>query len=170
MRNYAKISPRFWVGGTGRQLRNAGPDAMLVALYLLTNNHGNMIGLYYLPLPYLVHESGLSLERALKGLQAAVTLGFCQYDRTTEFVFISEMARFQVDDQLKANDKRCTGIQTLYESLPDNPFLTSFFMKYGAAFHLTCRRDRTRPSQASSEAPSKTLGSQEQEQEQEQVQ
>ena len=54
---------------TGRQLRAAGPDGMFVALYLLTNNHANMIGLYYLPLPYLVHESGLSLERASKGLQ-----------------------------------------------------------------------------------------------------
>jgi hypothetical protein len=30
MRNYAKIAPQFWIGNTGRKLRDAGPEALLV--------------------------------------------------------------------------------------------------------------------------------------------
>src|SRR5437667_491378 len=62
MRGYAKISPQFWIGDTGRKLRDAGQEAMLVGLYLLSNPHANMLGLYYLPKLFIAHETGLGLE------------------------------------------------------------------------------------------------------------
>jgi len=40
MRDYAKVSPRFWIGNTGKQLRS-DPDAQVVALYLMSNPHAN---------------------------------------------------------------------------------------------------------------------------------
>lgn len=49
MRDYAKVSPRFWLGETGRELRKAGAEAQVVAFYLMTSPHANMLGLYYLP-------------------------------------------------------------------------------------------------------------------------
>ena len=58
MRDYAIVSPRFWIGTTGRELRRLGPEVQVVALYLLTAPHSNMIGLYYLPIPTLCHETG----------------------------------------------------------------------------------------------------------------
>ena len=58
MREYAKVSPTFWTGDTGRSLRG-DPDAQRVAFYLLTCSNANMIGLYYLPLPTLCHEIGI---------------------------------------------------------------------------------------------------------------
>lgn len=69
MRDYAKVSPRFWLGETGRELRKAGAEAQVVAFYLMTSPHANMLGLYYLPVLYLAHETGLGLEGASKGLQ-----------------------------------------------------------------------------------------------------
>ncbi|EPR0667076.1 hypothetical protein ACUZZ3_005115, partial [Escherichia coli] len=36
MRDYAKVSPRFWLGETGRELRKAGAEAQVVAFYLMT--------------------------------------------------------------------------------------------------------------------------------------
>ena len=58
MRDYGKVSPHFWIGRTGKELRQAGPESQLVALYLLTSPHANMIGLYYMPLTFLSHETG----------------------------------------------------------------------------------------------------------------
>jgi hypothetical protein len=164
MRDYAKISPRFWIGSTGRKLRDAGPEATLVAVYLLSNPHANMLGLYYLPEPYIAHETGLGIEGASEGLRRAIEAVFCAYDAASEVVFVYEMARFQVAARLEARDKRCAGIQREYDALPDNPFLPMFYEKYADAFHLKNRRDPARSSQGAS----KTHRSQEQEQEQKQ--
>ena len=101
MRDYAKISPQFWIGSTGRKLRDAGPEATLVALYLLSNPHANMLGLYYLPQLYIAHETGLGIEGASKGLRRAIEAEFCDYDEASEVVFVCEMARFQIAERLE---------------------------------------------------------------------
>ncbi|MGH9501346.1 MAG: hypothetical protein ACRD20_00700 [Terriglobales bacterium] len=164
MRGYAKISPQFWIGDTGRKLRDAGQEATLVGLYLLSNPHANMLGLYYLPKLFIAHETGLGLGGASKGLRRAIDAAFCSYDDASEMVFIHEMARYQIAHQLAASDKQCAGIQREYDGLPNNPFLSAFYKKYTEAFHLTNRRDNGRVS----EGPSMALQSQEQEHEQEQ--
>ena len=164
MRDYAKISPQFWIGSTGRKLRDAGPEATLVALYLLSNPHANMLGLYYLPQLYIAHETGLGIEGASKGLRRAIEAEFCDYDEASEVVFVYEMARFQIAQRLEPKDKRCIGIQREYDALPNNLFLPNFYEKYVGAFHLKKRREGTGPF----EGASKALRSQEQEQEQEQ--
>lgn len=166
MRGYAKISPQFWIGDTGRKLRDAGQEAMLVGLYLLSNPHANMLGLYYLPKLFIAHETGLGLEGASKGLRRAIEAAFCSYDEASEMVFIHEMARYQIADQLAPTDKQCAGIQREYDSLPSNPFLSAFYEKYAEAFHLKTRRENGRAS----EGASMPLRSQEQEHDQEQEQ
>lgn len=168
MRDYGKVSPQFWIGETGKKLREAGPEAQVVALYLTTCPHSNMIGLYYLPVMYMAHETGLGMEGAYKGLQRAIEAGFCSYDEASEVVFVHEMAKFQIADALKPTDKRCKGIQNEYDSVPENPFLSMFYEKYSTAFHMTKNRGETSASSSRNEAPSKPLASQEQEQEQEQ--
>ncbi len=62
MRDYSKISPQFWTGRTGRLLREAGPDVQHLAIYLISCPASNLIGLYYLPLVTMSHETGLPLE------------------------------------------------------------------------------------------------------------
>jgi len=162
MRDYAKVVPTFWTGETGKAIRRKGPDAVIVALYLMTSPTSNMLGLYYQPILYMAHETGLGVERASEGLRQCIETGFCDYDQATEFVFVKHMAAFQVDKQLKASDNRCKGIQREYESLPENPFLDEFYVRYASAFHMTSQR-----GQVGAHEP---LRSQEQEQEQEQEQ
>ncbi|WP_424624459.1 hypothetical protein [Achromobacter marplatensis] len=168
MRDYGKVSPQFWIGETGKRLRKAGAEAQVVALYLMTCSHSNMIGLYYLPVMYIAHETGLGMEGALKGLQRASEAGFCQYDEDSEMVWVIEMAKFQIDAELSAADKRCKGVQNEYDAQPENPYLARFFERYGAAYHMTKMRGEISGKVSPLEAPSEALGSQEQEQEQEQ--
>jgi hypothetical protein len=164
MRDYSKVSPHFWIGRTGKEIRKAGAEATVVAMYLMTSPHANMLGLYYLPEMYIAHETGLGIEGACKGLQRCIEAGFCKYDKDSEVVFVEEMARYQIADTLKDTDKRCIGVQNEYDSLPENPFLATFYDKYALSFNMTNRRAERSPLQA----PSKPLASQEQEQAQEQ--
>lgn len=90
MRDYGKVSPHFWIGRTGKELRQAGPESQLVALYLLTSPHANMIGLYYMPLAFLSHETGLSASaNAIGGSGAS---WFAKPSDGSAEVFISQAA------------------------------------------------------------------------------
>jgi len=168
MREYGKVSPQFWIGDTGKRLRAAGPAAQVVALYLLTNPHANMLGLYYLPKMFIGHETGLGFEGACKGLQSCIEAGFCDYDDDSETVWVFEMAAFQIADALKPGDLRVKGVQNEYNALPANPYLALFFEKYAGPFHMTEQRGAPLQNAPTEQAPSEPLRSQEQEQEQEQ--
>lgn len=159
MRDYSKVEPKMWHGKTMKALRKS-PEGLVVALYLMTSPSSNMLGLYAQPILYMAYETGLGEEGAKKGLQSCIEAGFCSYDEESEFVFVHEMACYQIAPELKVADLRCKGIQKDYEALPDNPFLGAFYERYADVFHLTKARGI--------EAPSKPLRSQEQEQEQEQ--
>lgn len=164
MRDYSKVGPQFWIGRTGKKLRSAGVEAQIVAMYLMTSPHANMLGLYYVSMNSIAHETGLGLEGASKGLRSCIEAQYCAYDEDTEMVWVFEMASYQIAEALEAKDLRCKGVQNEYNSLPDNPFLESFFDKYVSAFHMTKKRGEIQII----EAPYKPLRSQEQEQEQEQ--
>lgn len=166
MRDYATVAPQFWLGKTGRELRKQGAEAQVVSFYLMTSPHANMLGLYYLPVLYIAHETGLGYEGASKGLKSTIEAGFCSYDEDTEMVWVHEMAAYQVGKGLKPGDNRCAGVRNEYASLPENAFLSLFYERYEKDFHLNFKRESRRIS----EGASKGLRSQDQEQDQEQDQ
>lgn len=165
MRDYSKVSAQFWTGKTGRSLRG-DMQTQIVALYLMTSPHSNMIGVFNCPVIYISHETGSPLEGANEGLKKLIEGGFCTYDEDSETVWIHEMAKFQIGDSLKASDNRVKDIQKQYENLPEGPIKQGFYEKYRDAYHLP----ENGMSDSPSEAPSKPLPSQKQEQKQEQEQ
>lgn len=170
MRDYSKVSPQFWIGGTGKKLRAAGAEAQIVAMYLMTCPHANMIGLFYLSKVSLAHETGLGMKGASKGLASSIEAGFCRYDEDSEVIWVEEMAAYQIAVELDTKDNRCKGVQNEYDSLPANPWLEPFYERYGIPFHMGKKRSNAPIQSLKSEAPSERLRSQEQEQEQEQEQ
>lgn len=160
MRDYAKISPKFWIGPTGKSIRKLGSEVQVLAFYLMTSPHANMLGIYHLPIAYIVADTGIGFKGATEGLARLYKAGFCGYDEASEVVFVYEMARYQIGEHLKPNDNQVEGVRREYRNLPENRFLPEFFKKYSAAFHIDEQRGH--------EAPMKPLASQEQEQEQEQ--
>jgi hypothetical protein len=161
MREYGKIAPTFWTGETGKKIRKAGRDAQVVACYLMTAPSSNMLGLYYLPIPVLAHEVGISIEGASKALASLSEADFAQYDDASEYVFVLRMAHYQIGADLSPNDKRVTGIKKQLEPLKKIQFFNQFLDRYREAFHL----EDVSPS----EVPSKPHRSQEQEQEQKKI-
>ena len=139
----------FGWGTTGKAIRGAGRDAQVVALYLLTCPSANMIGLYYLPLELVAHDTGMPLHRGFdKILEALESVEFAFYDREQELVYVPEMARFQIEEILKPGDKRIIGVMAQLHEHGSHPFAIHFHEKYREAFNLpalimcTIRRSR----------------------------
>lgn len=163
MRDYAKVTPAFWIGRTGKMFRGDA-ETQLLALYLMTSPHSNMIGVYHCPILYMAHETGMAVKGASKALQRLIEAGFCTYDEASELVFVHRMAAFQIAELLKPGDNRIKGVIKDWENIPVSRMKRAFHAIYADAFHLPDWLD----SGPENEAPCKPLGSQEQEQEQEQ--
>lgn len=163
MRDYGKVSPQFWIGETGKQLRGDA-NAQLLALYLMTCPHSTMTGVFHCPILYMAHETGMGIEGATKALARLSEVGFCEYDEASETVFVVRMAAYQIGESLKPTDNRVAGLRKEVERMPETRARSSFLAVYGAAFGLADMEKKDRGS----EAPPKPLRSQEQEQEQEQ--
>ncbi len=199
MREYGIVSPMFWIGATGRSLRK-DPNAQRVAIYLMTSPMSEMTGVYYCPLASILNDVGTfeapqkplgspseggvdgyasPIEGVKQAILTLVELDFCFYDFDSEFVFVKEMARWQIGESLKAKDNRVIGLRKYVKSMP-KPIAARFIERYNNDFCLGFDFDEyveiPREKSSSSEAPSKPLArdsieplwSQEQEQEQDQ--
>lgn len=149
MRDFAKVAPQFWIGKTAKEIRRFGRDCQVVAMYLITCPSASALGLYYLPIPTLSHETGIPAQGALKALQRLSEAGFCHYDPAAEWVFVPKMARFQIGGRLELKDNRVKWIRRELEAFGKSPFLNDFLKLYRDDFHL----QDVSPSEVPSEAP-----------------
>lgn len=163
MRDYSIVKPIFWVGKTGKELRGK-PEAQVLALYLMTSPHSTMIGVFHCPIMYMAYETGLSLEGASKGLQSLLEGGFCTFDEATDTVFIKNMLKFQVGDNLNPKDNRVKAVKRAFAELPESKSKQEFAEVYWEILGLEKPAQNTSPFKA----PSKPLRSQDQDQEQDQ--
>lgn len=165
-RDYSTLRSAFWTGDTGKRIRKRGDDAVVVALYLVSAPTANMIGLYYLPLPTLAHETGRPIEGALKALASLSEEGFAHYDEASETIWVPQMAYYQIGESLKASDNRCVSVLKQANEHRKSRYFSAFVERYWDAYSLP----KQKPLGSPSEAPSDPLGSQDQEQDQDQEQ
>lgn len=135
MRDYGSVSPKFWIGETGKLLRG-DQSAQLLALYLMTSPHATMIGVFHCPIMYMAYETGLPLEGASKALQRLCEVGFCTYDAASETVFVIRMAAHQLGERLKADDKRAIGAKKAYGNIAVGHIQKAFWDVYHDDFNL----------------------------------
>ncbi len=148
MREYGKVIPRFWTGGSGAALRG-DPLAQLAAVYLFTCPSANPIGIFYLPLVTMAHEIGCSVAEASAALARLAGAGIIRHDPAESLVWVPEMARVSLGDRLSGGDKRRGWILKELGQHRRHPFARLFIERYGASYGIT----------APLEAPSKPLGS-----------
>ncbi len=161
MRDYGVVSPKFWIGETGKKLRG-NHEAQVLALYLMTSPHSSMTGVFHCPILYMAHETGMTIEWATKALASLSEAGFCIYEEASEVVFVIRMAAYQIAEELKPSDNRVSGLRKEVAKMPEGRIRQAFLAVYGVAFCLVSSEEM--------QAPSKPLPSQEQDQEQDQGQ
>lgn len=115
-------------------IRTLGVEIQLVAIYLLTCPHASILGIYYLPIAYIAHDLGIQPSVVTHALESLKSINFCLYDERTEYVWVIDMAKDQIGDKLEPKDKRVKFVNSLFKSLPNLPFLSKFFKKYGQQF------------------------------------
>jgi hypothetical protein len=85
MRDYGKVYTAFW---TSEDVRGVSEDARMLALYLMTCQHGNMLGCFRLPNAYAAEDLQWGIERVSKGFQELFGNGFAYRCDRTFWVFI----------------------------------------------------------------------------------
>lgn len=139
MRDYAKVAPRFWTGNTGRAMRGK-PNQQVLLLYLITCPNANMLGLYYLPLPTIAHETGMSEIEVKAALAWLSEQDAAHYDAAQELVWVPEMATYQIGRELnigtRGPDRQITSVKRDLETFRGHPFAVAFLRRYNEAFSL----------------------------------
>lgn len=80
MRDYGKVYTSFW---TSEDTRALSEDGRTLALYLLTCEHGNMLGCFRIPDAYAAEDLQWEYERVSKGFEELFEKGFSyRCDRT----------------------------------------------------------------------------------------
>jgi hypothetical protein len=148
MRAFASIAPTIWTSETGREWRRLGASHQVLGLYLITNPHATIYGLYYLPMVIVAEETGLQRATVLKVLQAFADQQYALYDEPSEWCWVQNMAarQLQLTSQPNPRDPRLVGVRRWYERCPNNPFLGPFYDHYHDLFDLDERRDGGRAS------------------------
>jgi len=146
---YGTTGSTWWDSDVGWQLQTAGWEPLVLLLYLTSNRHANMLGLYRLPVDQVGRELKVIPRPALlPAFDVLARLQAAFYDHDTEFVWVREMAGQRVNPAaavesertLLTNDNRWIAVQRAYGELPANLFLGAFFDHYQSRLRLVCRR------------------------------
>lgn len=141
MRTYAQIRPTFWTRGSGKKLRG-NPVAQVLALYLMTAPSSNMVGLYYLPMTTICHETGLTEEQVREVLPLLSEIVF--YDHEEGLAWLPEGASYQLGEALAEKDKRKPAILRDLDAFGEHDYVVAFWERYGVSYNLPPRAFRRR--------------------------
>ena len=173
MNQYRSIYPGFWTGRTGKEIRKKGASSQLLAIYLITCSHSHPTGLFYIPLCFMSHETGLLDSEVADALKELNAVGFCTYDYRSDWVYVKNMVKHQIGSDLQPGDKRIKWMETALENADKStPKLTKEFLsKYKEAYNLfsdqktppskkrslSKKTEKPLPLQEKPEAPPKVL-------------
>lgn len=109
------IETELW---TSPQFAQLSAASKLLFLYLRTNRHAHVCGLYQIADPTIVHETGLSVPLEWDELKRFV-------QRDEDIVWVLEMSRFQLRGQ-----KNERGAAKHLQSLPESRLIKDFLVDH----------------------------------------
>lgn len=115
MADYVRVQTSFW---RDEKILECDDETKLLALYLLTCPHNNILGCFVLPKYYICADLDWSPERLAEPFGKLLAKRFIKYDETSRVLFISNFLKhnpMQNANQASAAIKKLNG-------LPKNPF------------------------------------------------
>lgn len=137
---YRTIDAAFW---TDPKLAKLTLQAKHLAIYLVTNPHTHMGGIYYLPWAFISVETTLSHNPLRRGFEVLSGVEFAKYDAETQVVWVKNMLRYQCH-----GTNAIKGVATHLNSL-HNSFLIKGFLKQ----YPEVKKYLTKPYRTPSEPP-----------------
>ncbi|MGI2030622.1 hypothetical protein, partial [Endozoicomonas acroporae] len=103
MKDFGKVSGQFWISD---DIQSLSDKAKLLALYLLTTGHGNLIGIFRMPKGYIAADLNWeepSVERAIAELTAS---GFLLASDQCQYICIPQFMEHNPVDNITQIDAR----------------------------------------------------------------
>jgi hypothetical protein len=119
---YRTIDTACW---TDPKVKELTPDGKLLFLYLITNDHSHMTGIYHLPLSYAAHETGLKRRELDTLCHTLSRVGLAHYDRVFEVVWVVKMF-----DRQARGQKNATAAAAHLATLHKCPLIEDFLHYY----------------------------------------
>lgn len=116
---YTKIESSFWQDD---KMREISDDARYLMLYLLSSPHRNILGFYYLPIPYACFDLQWPEERFRKGFKELLDNGRVAYDFNAHILLVLNYLKH---NPLENPNQVKSAISKLDE-LPDTALLDAF--------------------------------------------
>ena len=122
---YRTVDAAMW---TDPKVKKMDPRAKLAFLYLITNPHTHVSGIYYLPAAVACYETGMSARDWDRVCDTLSRLCLVKFDRAHEVVWVVNMMTYQGTGE--RNEK--SAAYHLHEDLHNSPLVLEFLEKYPA--------------------------------------
>jgi hypothetical protein len=116
---YRTIETAYW---DDERVRGLSPEGKLMFLYLITNRHGHMSGIYYLSPQEAAGETGLSVKGVDTLWDTLSACNLARFDRSSGLVWVKKMFDKQARG-IKNNKAAATHLATLHKSCLIKEFL-----------------------------------------------
>ena len=91
VRLYGSIQTKFWIHS---DMQNASDQAKLLAVYLLSSMHTNMLGCFRIPVAYVSDDLKWSIDKVNHALDELSRIHFLSWDADSSYVFIHQFLKF----------------------------------------------------------------------------
>src|SRR5215831_11324751 len=119
---YRTICAELW---TDPEIKSLTVPTKLLFLYLITNPHTHLCGIYYLPEETILRESGLKQIPYQYGMDTLSRLEKAHYDPHTETVFVVNMFEYQGQ-----GPKNEVAAAKHLETLHNSHLISQFILRY----------------------------------------
>src|SRR5262245_57907907 len=113
MRTYGSIQTKFW---SHLDIHLLSDQAKLLALYLLSSSHTNMLGCFRIPIGYIAEDLRWTVDIASKAINDLVEIEFLTYDTVSSWVIIHNFLKFHPIE----NPNQGRSIEKLFDEVPKN--------------------------------------------------
>jgi len=123
MAEYRRVATKMWTDPWVFGLR---PDEKLVWLWLITNPHANVAGIYQVAIPYIAFETGVALDRVTAILNRFQADGKILWDPKQGVIWVRKMRDYQATSSPKVQ----AAIAREVASIPDGPVKRAYLAWY----------------------------------------
>jgi len=133
MRVYGAIQTRFW---TNPEIENLSDQAKLLATYLLSSPHTNMLGCFRIPIGYISEDLKWNNEKVRQALADLISIHFISRDEASGWVIIHNFLKFHPIE----NPNQGKSAEIIFDDIPKDliflPELMEKIIEHGGAKHL----------------------------------
>jgi hypothetical protein len=156
---YRSIDTALW---SDPKVRSMSSEGKLLFIYLITNSHAHLSGIYYLPLVTVAHELGIEETKIRYQVDTLSNKKLVMFDDDFEIFWVVNMLFYQ-----GRGSKIMTSVSKQLESLHDCPLIERFLNHYKHLRIKAVAKKLSKPDTKSIPHPKLDgVGLQEQEQEQ----